>query len=111
MQSGNYEYQSEFARKYVAQGREEGLQQGLQEGRYEGERAALFEVLDARGLEVDDATRQRILACSEQEQLNLWLRRAVTAKSVRELFEEGTAARPAAKRARGSKAPKSRSKR
>lgn len=32
MQSGAYEYQSNFARKYVAQGRQEGRQEGLQEG-------------------------------------------------------------------------------
>ena len=37
-----------------------GSRKGLQKGRHEGERAALFEVLDARGLKVDAATRQRI---------------------------------------------------
>jgi predicted transposase YdaD len=31
-----YEYQSEFARKYVAQGREEGRKEGRSEGRSEG---------------------------------------------------------------------------
>jgi hypothetical protein len=30
MQSGTYEYQSEFARKYFAQGRQEGRQEGRQ---------------------------------------------------------------------------------
>ncbi|MFL5349621.1 MAG: hypothetical protein ACJ8AT_32905 [Hyalangium sp.] len=103
----NYEPQFPLFREWLAQGRAEGLQ----EGRHEGERVALLEVLDARGLEVDDASRQRILACGEQEQLKLWLRRAATARSVRELFEEGTAARPAGKPPRGTKAPKSRSKR
>ena len=103
MQSGNYEYQSEFARKYVAQGREEGRQEGReegreagreegreagrQEGRQEGEMEALFEVLDARGLQVDEESRQRIQACTEPAQLKLWLRKAVTVVSVQELFE------------------------
>jgi hypothetical protein len=99
MRSGTYEYQSEFARKYVAQGREEGRQEGLQEGfqkgrqegrqegLQEGERAALFEVLDARGLVVDDTARQRILNCQELSQLKLWLRKALTVESVQELFE------------------------
>ncbi|HLL05290.1 MAG TPA: hypothetical protein VK539_32270 [Myxococcaceae bacterium] len=99
MRSGNYEYQSEFARQYVAQGREqghqEGLQEGLQEGRQEGlqeglqrgEVEALLEVLDARGLTVDEAARERIKACSELPQLKLWLRKAVTVQSVRELFD------------------------
>ena len=78
MQSGKYEYQSEFARKYVAQGREEGRQ--------EGELAALMEVLDARGLDVDEVSRQRLLACTDVAQLKIWLRKAVTVKSVQELF-------------------------
>lgn len=107
MQRGTYEYQSEFARKYVAQGREEGL--------HEGERAALFEVLDARGLKVDAETRQRIMACTDLSQLKVWLRKAVTVDSVSEIFEPGPAAKPAArkasKRGRSLKASKPRSKR
>ncbi|KFE68652.1 hypothetical protein [Hyalangium minutum] len=86
MQSGKYEYQSEFARKYVAQGREEGLREGLQQGRYEGERAALLEVLNARGLQVDETTLHRIMGCSDLAQLKSWLRKAATAQSTQELF-------------------------
>lgn len=74
MQSGKYEYQSEFARKYVAQGRQEG------------EQAALLEVLDARGLQVDEVARQRIMGCTDLAQLKSWLRKAVTAQSTQELF-------------------------
>ena len=111
MHRGTYEYQSEFARKYVAQGREEGREEGL----HEGERAALLEVLDARGLQVDEQTRQRILACMEQSQLKLWLRKAVSVQAAQELFEPEPAAKPtprkAAKRGRSLKAPKPRSKR
>ncbi|MFL5344244.1 MAG: hypothetical protein ACJ8AT_05595 [Hyalangium sp.] len=83
MQRGTYEYQSNFARKYVAQGREEGRQEGEQE--------ALLEVLDARGLEVDAASRQRILACKDLAQLKIWLRKAVTTDSVQELFASESA--------------------
>ncbi len=114
MRSGNYEYQSEFARKYVAQGREEGREEGRQEGRQEGEMGALFEVLDARGLDVDDESRRRILACTELAQLKLWLRRAVAVKSVQALFEPGAASKPTARKAskpgRRSQARKPRSK-
>jgi hypothetical protein len=83
MRSGTYEYQSEFARRYFAQGREEGRQ----EGRQEGEMSALLEVLEARGLQVDEQARQRIAACTETEQLKRWLRKAVSVQSVQELFE------------------------
>jgi hypothetical protein len=93
MRSGTYEYQSDFARTYVAQGRQEGLHKGLQKGLHEGlcrgERVALLEVLDARGLAVDAAARQRILACTQPSQLKRWLRKAVTVKSVQELFVRG----------------------
>jgi len=95
MERGTYEYQSEFARKYVAQGREEGREEGRKEGReegreeglYEGERTALLKVLDARGLVVKQAARQRILACTDPAQLEFWLRRAVSVRSTEELFE------------------------
>ncbi|HEX8704925.1 MAG TPA: hypothetical protein VF815_39195 [Myxococcaceae bacterium] len=95
MERGTYEYQSEFARKYVAQGREEGrkegreegLQKGREEGLYEGERTALFKVLDARGLVVKQAARRRILACTDLAQLERWLRKAVSVRSTKELFE------------------------
>jgi hypothetical protein len=87
MASGTYEYQSEFARKYVAQGREEGRQEGRQEGLREGEMAALLEVLDARGIAVDAVARQKILSCGELAQLKRWLRKALTVQSVQELFE------------------------
>jgi hypothetical protein len=74
MRSGNYEYQSELVRELVGK------------GRLFGERAAIFQVLEARGLKVDDSARQRIEACTELEQLKRWLRVAATAQSVQELF-------------------------
>ncbi|WP_063934786.1 hypothetical protein [Archangium violaceum] len=87
MSSGTYEYQSEFARRYLAQGREEGRQEGRQEGLQEGEMIALLEVLEARGLQVDEQSRQRIAVCTELKQLKHWLRKAVSVRSVQELFE------------------------
>lgn len=106
MQSGSYQYQSEFVRKLVGHGLEKGLKKGLkqglrqgqQEGRLEGEHRALFKVLKARGLTVDETTRQRILACTELAQLELWLGKAVTVQSVQELFKHKLTARPAARR-------------
>jgi hypothetical protein len=107
MKIGNYEYQSTFARAYVAQGLEEGLQKG--------KLIALFEVLDARGLKVDAEARQRILALADSTQLRVWLRRAVTVDTVQELFEQGPAVKPVARKAskqsRGTKARRPRSKR
>lgn len=74
-----YEYQSDFVRKYVYQGRAEG--------RVEGEVAALFAVLSARGIDVPDGARARITACTDPDLLEAWIRRAATAESVADLFE------------------------
>ncbi|MFE8605267.1 RpnC/YadD family protein [Archangium violaceum] len=95
MSSGTYEYQSEFARRYFTQGREEGrqegrqegLQTGRQEGLHEGEVIALLKVLEARGLLMDEQSRQRIAACSDLAQIERWLLKAVSVQSVQELFE------------------------
>jgi hypothetical protein len=71
-----YEYQSDFAKKYVAQGRTE-----------EAARALLM-VLRARGVEVPDAVRERILAQKDPERLERWLEKAAVASSVAEVLDQ-----------------------
>jgi hypothetical protein len=71
-----YEYQSDFAKKYVAQGRAE-----------EAARAVLT-VLRARGLAVPEATRERILAQQDPERLERWLEKAVVAPSVAAVLDD-----------------------
>lgn len=99
-----YEYQSDFAKKYVAQGRTEGitegltqgltqgLTEGLTKGRTEGrtEEAArnLLTVLRARGLAVPDAVRERILAQKDPDRLERWLEKAVVAPSIAAILDE-----------------------
>lgn len=78
MASGSYEFQSEFAKRYVAKGRAEGEAKGRAE--------AVLEVLETRGLAVSDEARARILACADALQLAAWIRKAVTVTSVDELF-------------------------
>ncbi|HEV2853068.1 MAG TPA: hypothetical protein VHC97_09725 [Thermoanaerobaculia bacterium] len=79
-----YEYQSEFAKRYVA----EGLTKGRAEGRAEGEAEALLTVLEARGLAVPDAIRERILAEKDPERLKGWLKKAVIAPSADAVVDE-----------------------
>jgi hypothetical protein len=86
MASGNYEFQSEFAKKHQAKGRAEGRAEGEVKGRVEGRAEALLDVLQARGLRISDDARARILACSDATQLAAWVRKAVTIGSVDELF-------------------------
>lgn len=74
MSTGTFEYQSDFARRYVA------------EGKAEGQALALLKVLHARGIDMPEATRERIATCTDSEQLDTWICRAATADSVEDLF-------------------------
>jgi hypothetical protein len=75
-----YEYQSDFAKKYVAQGRTEG--------RTEEAARALLTVLRVRGIAVPDAVRERILAQKDPERLERWLEKAALASSVTAVIDE-----------------------
>jgi hypothetical protein len=86
MTTGTYEYKSDFARRYYTQGQTEGRAEGITEGRAEGEVRALLAILDARGIPVPDDTRTRITACTDLGQLETWIRRAVTATTIQNLF-------------------------
>jgi hypothetical protein len=69
-----YEYKSDFARRYFA------------EGEAEGEANALLDVLEARGIEVSDRERELIVGCQDVSQLKEWVRRAATATSLDEVI-------------------------
>ena len=86
MASGNYEFQSDFAKKHQAKGRAEGEVKGEAKGRAEGRAEALLAVLEARGLRASDEARARILACTDVAQLDAWIRKAISVSSVNELF-------------------------
>lgn len=70
MSTANHEFHSDFARKYFA----------------EGEAEMLLKVLAFRGFEVGDDVRARILGCSDTGQLETWAKRALTARSLDEVF-------------------------
>ena len=62
--SGKYEYQSEFARRYVAEGRKQGRQEGRQEGRLEAARTMVVSLATRRG-PLAAALRARVEACTD----------------------------------------------
>jgi predicted transposase YdaD len=98
-----YEYQSSFAKKFIAEGEargevrgearglerglERGLARGLERGLARGEVNAILTVLDARGIAITDEARARIENCSDLVQLEKWIRLAAIAQSVDELFD------------------------
>ena len=71
-----YEYQSDFAKRYVAQGRSEEAARNL------------LSVLRVRGIAVPDAVREHILAQKDPERLERWLEKAAVATSVTEVIDE-----------------------
>jgi hypothetical protein len=64
----------------------EGLAEGRAEGRTEGEGRAVLIVLETRGVAVPAEVREKILACPDLDQLAAWLRRAVTATTIEDVF-------------------------
>ncbi|MBI2392024.1 MAG: hypothetical protein HYV09_20700 [Deltaproteobacteria bacterium] len=81
MKTGKYEYGSDFALHYIGVGRAEG--------EAKGEAQALLRVLARRGFAVDRATEQRVLSCADLELLGRWIDRAVTARTLEEVFADG----------------------
>ena len=77
MSTTTHRYQSDFARRY------------FDAGEAKGEARAVLAVLSARGIEVPGDVRERIEACTDLEQLDSWIRRAATARTVQDVFEDG----------------------
>ncbi|WP_437674483.1 Rpn family recombination-promoting nuclease/putative transposase [Sorangium sp. So ce131] len=58
-----------------------------QEGHTAGKAEAILAVLATRGIPADQATRARILGCSDAAVLDRWLARAVTAKAAKDVVD------------------------
>jgi flagellar biosynthesis/type III secretory pathway protein FliH len=70
--------------KGLARGREEGLQQGQIRGRAED----VVRILTARGVQADEAARQRILSCSDLATLDRWFDRALNATALSDVLDD-----------------------
>ena len=74
------------------QGLAKGLAKGLAEGEARGEAKglakALFRLLAAKGIHVDDASRQRIQGCMDVATLERWLDRAVQASRLSVVLDD-----------------------
>ena len=87
MNTGKYAYpMSDFARTHYGRGLADGKAEGETEGEARGKAEAILTVLAARNLAVHDLVRARILACTDPEQLQRWLTRAVHCAGVDELL-------------------------
>lgn len=82
MDISKYEYQSDFARRYFGAGKAEGRTEGKAEGKAE----VVLSLLAHKGLRPDDATRVRVMACQDIDQLDRWARRVLSATTLADVF-------------------------
>ncbi len=76
MAAGNYQYQSDFAKKYVAEGEAKGKAEGI------------LDILQARGLAVSAEQRSTIVGTTDLATLQKWLKRAVTCAAADDIFKD-----------------------
>jgi Uma2 family endonuclease len=62
-------------------------EEGREAGRSEGIAQSILTLLAGRGLAIDDAARQRILACQDRAQLNAWLLAAARVEAAPQVFD------------------------
>ncbi|WP_100448013.1 RpnC/YadD family protein [Glycomyces xiaoerkulensis] len=65
---------------------ERGKAEGRTEGRTEGEVDMLLLILEQRGIELDEADRERITSCTDTGQLRYWATRAFQVDTADRLF-------------------------
>jgi hypothetical protein len=63
------------------------MQQSFEKGMDAGTAADVLEILEARGLAVSGAARERMLGCTDLAALSRWIRLAATVGSIDALFE------------------------
>ncbi|GHH12300.1 hypothetical protein Srubr_74640 [Streptomyces rubradiris] len=63
-------------------------EQVREEGRIQKQQEMTLRVLEWRGIPVPDAVRERVMACADEDQLDVWAQRAVHATDAAELFAD-----------------------
>ncbi len=89
-------YGEELIEQGLQKGLEQGLQKGLEQGREEGRQQGLtrgraeyvLRTLTARGVQVDETARQRILTCTDPATLDRWFDRALNATSLSDVLDD-----------------------
>ncbi|WP_407660087.1 Rpn family recombination-promoting nuclease/putative transposase [Hyalangium gracile] len=71
-----------------AEGRAEGKAEGKAEGEAKGKAESVLRILAARGIPVDEQSRQRILSCKDLETLDRWFDEALKATSLADVLED-----------------------
>ena len=102
--------ESELYKDIFGAGRAEGVAtgeaRGEARGEVRGEARGVLKVLDARGIAVSEALRERILSCTDPAMIDVWTRRAAVASTAASVVRGKTPPRGAKARSarRGRKA-------
>jgi predicted transposase YdaD len=86
MDLAKYEYQSDFAKRYVAQGQAEGEAKGRAQGEMSGRIALVIKLLTRRFGPLTDAARTQITGASIEE-LDAIGERSLTAQTLQEALD------------------------
>jgi len=78
MNKATYEYQSDFARKYISIGKAEG--------KAEGEARLLLKQLRFKGFAVSPELAARVESCRDLDLLDRWAERVLTATTLDDIF-------------------------
>ena len=78
MNPATYQFQSDFARKYIAMGKAEG--------KAEGQAQMLLKLLRVKGFTVAPELAARVESCQDLEQLDLWAERVLAATTLEDIF-------------------------
>ncbi|HYO59117.1 Rpn family recombination-promoting nuclease/putative transposase [Archangium sp.] len=81
-------YGEELIERGLQQGLEKGLARGREEGLTRGRAEDVLRILTARGVQVDEATRQRILTCTDLATLDRWFDRSLNATILSEVLDD-----------------------
>ncbi|QFG25166.1 hypothetical protein [Actinomadura sp. WMMB 499] len=76
--TAEYKFKSDFVLRNQAIGE--------MRGEVRGEAKSVLKILAARGVTVSDEVRERVLACEDEERLDVWLMRAGSVESADDLF-------------------------
>jgi hypothetical protein len=86
MTSNTWPVYSPFAKEHYGRGKKEGRKEGRKEGQAAGKAEAILLVLEARGVNVNEAQRAQITGCTNLRQLKRWVQLAVTVEKASDLF-------------------------
>lgn len=77
-----------YGEQLIERGIRRGLAKGREEGQKQGRAEDILRILSARGVHVDEDSRQRILTCTELSTLDRWFDRSLNATTLFEVLED-----------------------